>query len=220
MLKPTKKPKVIVFDVDGTLTDRITWYQVTEKLGGSTARHADLFMRYLNDELSYNALKKKLFKVWEHNGPIHRSQLKTIFEEIHIKGEAIDVINKLQARGYKICLISGSIRMFIEILAQKFGIKYHYGNSRLIFNKDGYWVDLDYTRAESRLKVEQLHQMLEKTGLSTEDCIAIGDGKNDIGLFQEVPGVVVNGKSEHLTELAWQNAKYIPRILQILESLE
>ena len=170
--------------------------------------------------MSYEMVKKELFKIWRTKGPVHRDQLREILSQIHIKGEAADVLRNLQKRGYQICLISGSMKMFVEILAEKFKIEHHYGNSRFVFDDDGYWVDIEYTKGEGQLKIEQFYDFLEKTGLEKEDCLAIGDGENDIPLFQEIPGVVVNASNEHLKELAWQNAKYLPRILQILESIE
>lgn len=220
MTTPTHKPKAIISDVDETLTDRITWYQLTEKLGGSPARHAHLFMQYRHGKMSYEMVKKELFKIWRVQGPVHRDQLREILSQIHIKGEAADVLRNLQKRGYQICLISGSMKMFVEILAEKLNIEYYYGNARFIFDDDGYWVDIEYNKEEGQLKIEQLHDFLEKTGLKKEDCITIGDGDNDIELFQEIPGIVVNANSEHLKELAWQDAKYLPRVLQILESIE
>ncbi len=220
MLTPKQKPKAIIFDVDETLTDRVTWYELTEQLGGSAYDHADLFMTYLDGKISYQTVKKELFKIWYTNGPVHKNKLTKIFKNIHIKGEAISLITTLQDKGYKLCLISGSMQPFIEELAHRFNIKHYYGNSKFIFDKDDYWTDIEYTKEESQLKVEQFRDFLSKTGYKPTECIAIGDGDNDVELFRVIPGIAVNPRNEHLKELAWQNVKYLPRILQILETLE
>jgi len=220
MLVPKQKPKAIIFDVDETLTDRVTWYELTEQLGGSTYKHADLFMTYLDGKISYQTVKKELFKIWNTNGPVHKDRLVEIFKNIHIRGEAVSLINSLQEQGYELCLISGSMELFIKELANRFGIKHHYGNSSFVFDENGHWVDLEYTKEEGQLKVEQFQDFLDKTNYSPEECIAVGDGDNDIDLFRLIPGIVINPKSEHLKELAWQEIKYLPRITQILKTLE
>ncbi|MBU1885095.1 HAD-IB family phosphatase [Patescibacteria group bacterium] len=220
MLIPKQKPKAIITDVDSTLTERTTWYELTERLGGSSYKHADLFMKYLRGKISFQQVKKDLFKLWNTNGPVHKNKLIEIFRDIPLRGEAFSLINQLQEKGYSLCLISGSIEMFIDEIAKKFNIDHYYGNSIFHFDENGYWTDLDYTRNEEHLKIKQFEDFLKKTGFKDDECIAIGDGDNDLELFSRIPGIVVNPKSEHLKELAWQEVKYLPRVLQLLESIE
>lgn len=219
-MEPIKEPQAVICDVDETLTERVTWYALTDKLGGSAARHANLFMNYLRKKINYQEMKQGLFEMWTANGPVTKQQLEDIFQTIHLKGEAVDFINQLKSRGYEICLISGSIKMFIKSIAEKYGIKHHYGNSEFVFDEHGHWVDFKYTRDEGALKIKQFQDFLDKTGFEQHDCIAVGDGDNDIELFQEIPGIVVNASNEHLKEIAWRDAKYLPRVLQILDSIE
>jgi HAD superfamily phosphoserine phosphatase-like hydrolase len=220
MLVPKKKPKAIITDVDSTLTERTTWYELTERLGGSPYKHAELFAKFLRGEISFNLVKDELFKLWRTNGPVHKDQLAEIFRDIPLRGDAYSVVNSLKESGYTLCLISGSIEMFIEEVAKRFGIDHYYGNSIFHFDEKGYWVDLNYNKDEERLKMEQFEDFLKKTGFKAEECVAIGDGDNDLGIFSRVPGIIVDPKSEHLRELSWQEVKYLPRVLQILESLK
>ena len=219
MLIPKQKPKAIITDVDSTLTERTTWYELTERLGASPYEHASLFRKFLEGEISYKQVKKDLFKLWNVNGPIHKDKLIKIFNEIPLRGEAFSLINKLKEDGYTLCLISGSIEMFIAEIAKKFKVNHYYGNSIFHFDENGYWTDLEYTKDEKCLKVEQFEDFLEKTGFKAEECIAIGDSENDLGIFGKIPGIVVNPKSDLLKELAWQEVKYLPRVLQLLESI-
>jgi len=219
MLIPKQKPKAIITDVDSTLTERTTWYELTERLGASPYEHASLFRKFLEGEISYKQVKKDLFKLWNVNGPIHKDKLIKIFNEIPLRGEAFSLINKLQEEGYTVCLISGSIDMFVTEIAKKFKIDHHYGNSIFHFDENGYWIDLDYSRDEEQLKIEQFDDFLKKTGFKEEECVAIGDGDNDRSIFSRIPGIVVNPKSEHLKELAWKEVKYLSRVLQLLESI-
>jgi phosphoserine phosphatase len=220
MLIPKQKPKAIITDVDATFTERTTWYALTERLGGSSYEHADLFMKFARREMSFYQVKKELFKLWNTNGPVHKDKLIEIFRDIRLRGDGFSVINRLKEAGYTICMISGSIEMFIEEIAKKFEIEHYYGNSKFIFDENDIWVDLEYSREEGRLKVEQFHDFLDKTGFKPEECIAIGDGENDLELFSLIPGIVINSQCEHLKELAWEEVKYLPRVIQLLETIE
>lgn len=219
MLIPKQKPKAIITDVDSTLTERTAWYELTDRLGGSSYKHADLFAEFLQGDLSYQKLKEELFKIWNANGPVHKDKLAKIFREIPLKGEAISLIRKLQEKGYIVCLISSSISMFVEEVAKKLNVKHHYGNPIFQFDENGYWIDFDYTRGEEILKMEQLDDFQKRTGFKDENCVAIADGINDIEMFRRLPGIVVDPKSTHLKELAWQKVKFLPRVFQLLESI-
>jgi HAD superfamily phosphoserine phosphatase-like hydrolase len=139
MLIPKQKPKAIITDVDSTLTERTTWYELTERLGASPYEHASLFRKFLEGEISYKQVKKDLFKLWNVNGPIHKDKLIKIFNEIPLRGEAFSLINKLKEDDYTLCLISGSIEMFIAEIAKKFKVNHYYGNS--IFHFDLYRIN-------------------------------------------------------------------------------
>lgn len=218
-LRPTKKIKVVVVDVDKTLTGQTTWYAVTEQLGGDTGQHAQIFTSYLNGRKTYQEMKNELFKVWTKKGPVTKDQLQKIFVDVHLKGEALSVFNKLQERGYTLVLISSSVDLFVKTVAKRFGIDHWYGNSRLIFDKKQHWVDFEYDREEAKLKVHQFRDFISKTKFSPEECIAIGDDENDIELFKIIPGIAVKTNSDHLLQVAWQEVKYLPKVVQLLESI-
>ncbi len=219
MPTPTHKPTGLVFDVDKTLTEKTTWLELTEKLGGDPSRHAEIFSDFLNYEVSYDEMKKDLFKLWNSKGKVHRDQIKEICRDVHLKGEAFATFNALSERGYDLCLISGSFDIFVEIVAERFGIKCWKANSTLIFDDQGYWVDVDYDRNEAHVKEVQLDQLINDNHLSTQDIIAIGDSDNDVEIFKMVPGIAIHTDSDLLKQLAWKEIDYLPRIVQVLESL-
>lgn len=218
--QPLTKPKAIITDVDQTLTERTTWYELTEKLGGSARKHAEIFAQFLKNHISYDQMKKELFAMWTQNGPVHKDRLMDIFLTVPLRGEAFALFNELQARGFELCLISSSIELFIETVAKRFSIQRWYGNSKLIFDEQGNWIDFEYTKEEALLKKEQLADFLQVTGYAETECIAIGDGDNDIEIFQRVPGIVVGQSvSPHLRELAWNEVQYLSKVIQIVESI-
>lgn len=220
MPTPTKKPKVIIFDVDKTITEETTWYDLGDAIGIDTSEHARLYTAYMAGTMSYDDSRDGLMKLFLENGrKISRKQLENIFYDIRLRPEAIAVIGELQNLGYELCLISSSINMFVEIVSKRLSIADWYANSVFLFDDEDNWINFEYNKEEATLKVRQLDEYLHKKGLSREDCIAVGDGSSDIEIFRAIPGISVHCDNDHLNQLAWKRIKYLPRIPQLLESL-
>jgi len=218
-IKPTSKPKAIIFDVDKTLTDATTWYTLTKALGGNTHAHAQTFFSFLNGKITYQEMKVELFKIWLNKGPVSKQKIQSIVQNVQYTGEALSTFRSLQERGYPLVLISSSFDTFIEEVAKRFEIKHWYANCKFIFDKNDNWIDLEDHKDEAVLKVKQLKEFLKKSKIKPEECMAIGDGENDIELFKIVPGIAFRPATDHLTQVAWQEVKYLPRVIQIIESI-
>lgn len=216
---PNKRPKAIITDVDKTLTERTTWLEISEKLGASIDQHAGIFTDFLNDKIDLEETKEQLFKLWRSKGPVFREDLATIVDGVHLRGEAFDTFVQLQERGYKLCLISSSFDLLVEHVAKRFSIENYYSNAKLIFDSNGEWVDFEFDKSMAALKAKQLDDFLNKTGLQKDECIALGDDINDIDIFRKVPGIAIHSHSDPLKAVAWQSINYLPRVIQVLESL-
>lgn len=219
-LVPSKKPKGIVTDVDDNLTEGTTWYELTERLGADPYTHATVFMSYLNGELDITQTKKLLFENWLQNGPVHRDEIIEICYEIPLRGEAFATFSELQQAGYELYIISGSFDVFVQTVAERFNIRCWKANSTLIFDENGYWVDFDYHKDESEYKAKQLQKMMNYHQIKKHEIVAIGEDINDIEIFKTVPGIAINSDCGHLKRLAWKEIDYLPRIIQLLESIE
>lgn len=217
---PQKKPKAIIFDIDKTLREQNTWYEFTEKLGGTANQHASIYTQLISGQISMEETRKQVLEMWTANGPVSRKKVKEVIDSIHLRGEAVSLINELQAKGFTICLISGLLNDFVTVFAQRYSIKYHYGNGELVFDKNNLLVDYLYDPQQAKNKTQLLDKFLQVASLQEDECIAIGDSYNDALLFQRVPGIAVHPETEHIGELAWKQVKYLPRVMQLIESIE
>lgn len=222
MIFPTKKPKLIVCDVDKTLTSANTWFELTKALGGDIEQHFQFYKAYLNNEESLEVLSGKLLAMLEksYGRKIHKEVLYDIFFRIPLKGEAYSTFIDLRELGYELILISSSMDMFIEIVANRLQIPHWYANSVFQFDENGYWIGFAYDKNESELKLKQLLEFIQKHGFAEDECIVLGDSKNDVELFKHFSGVAVDTDDVQLTSLAWKEIKFLPSLLQILEELQ
>ena len=63
-----KDIKVIVFDVDGTLTNDISWYNITQELGADQEMHRQIFQDFKAGLITYPKAKDDLIKIWQSTG--------------------------------------------------------------------------------------------------------------------------------------------------------
>ena len=60
--------KAVVFDIDNTLTNDVSWLKATELLGASVEKHVDIFDKFSKNKLSYKVSKQQLIQLWEDTG--------------------------------------------------------------------------------------------------------------------------------------------------------
>lgn len=217
----TTKPKVIICDVDKILTGTNSWYTLTSLLNGDEEKHYDFYNSFYRGEITFDELKAKLFELWEQGfgGKIHRDDLEEIFFKIELRGGAFSTISEIHERGYKVCLVSSFIDIFVKMSADRLRIDDWYANGVAIFDENGYWVDLSYDKDESKHKLEQVESYLRKNNIDKGEALILGDGSSEIDLFKQYPGVAINTENDELKRLAWKEIKFLPTILQVLQVL-
>jgi HAD superfamily phosphoserine phosphatase-like hydrolase len=218
---PAGNPKVIICDVDKMLTGTNSWYTLTSLLHGDVEKHYEIYNSFYKEEISFDEMKKKLFKLWEDGfgKKIHRDDLEDIFFKIVLKGEAFSTFGDLHEKGYRACLVSSFIDIFVKMSADRLRIDDWYANGVAIFDDDGYWVDFSYNKDESGLKLKQVEEYLKKNSIDANQVLVLGDGSSEIGLFEHFPGVAIDTEYDQLKRLSWKEIKFLPTILQVLQTL-
>lgn len=166
--------------------------------------------------INYQEAKAKLIELWRITGNANKFQ-KKIFEDIPIKHDAHVVINELSNK-YRICLISGSIDLFVKGIANSLNVESWYANTKLEFDVNDKLKDFDYTLKKSEKKLDQFREFQSKFNLSPDECAIVGDGESDELLFEEL-GVAIllesNQKTEKLIKLADYHIFNLRDLLQI-----
>jgi len=218
---PKGNPTVVICDIDKMLTGANSWYSLTTLLNADVERHYGLYNSFYKGEITFDEMKVKLFKLWEkgYGGKIHRDDLENIFFRIVLRGEAFSTIGQIQEKGYKVCLVSSFIDIFVQMTADRLRIDDWYSNGVAVFDENGYWVDLSYDMDESKLKLKQVEEYLHKHNINKSEALILGDGSSEIDLFQHCPGVAIDTEYDQLKRLAWKEIKFLPTILQVLLEL-
>ena len=216
-----KNLKVIIFDIDGTLTEGVdSWYFLTEHLGGDVQEHQRVLQTQERGELSESQAKNLMLnRVWHIERGITKKEIEEIFNVVPIKKDAGGVIRYLKDKDYILCLITGSVEPFAKIIAEKLGIDYYYANTPFVYDDHGVLIDYHRDPEADKKKLEQLKVFLTERGLEPEECVAVGNSWNDIELFSYTGnGIAVKSpeRNEELENIAWKTIAALSELKEIL----
>lgn len=214
-----KKFKVVIFDIDGTLTPMNSWLAITRDIGGSVAEHLAIYEEHVKGGVGLDDAKRRLLEMWQASGNDNRSHIESLFDSWPVRPEAYSLISELKQYDYLVCLITGSISIYAEYMAKKLGVSKYYANGKLHFSKEGKLIDFDYTTDEASLKLHQFKDFCDSNGLLADECVVVGDSDNDIELFRATGhGILLLNKkvSDELRKVAWKQVTSLNEIMSLL----
>jgi HAD superfamily phosphoserine phosphatase-like hydrolase len=203
--------KAVIFDIDGTLTNEESWTALAKEASGS-------FDDLHNRKKEYGKAKQRLLADWQEHGKTDRSHVIGLFDGWPLKAGAASIFEQLRMRETPVCLISGSIDLYVKSVAKQLGVKDYYFNAALHY-KGNKLTEIEYDPDQVGLKLEQLNAYCQKRGFKLKDCAAVGDSSNDIELFRATGrGILVEGggATDELRKAAWKTVDSLAEIPALL----
>jgi HAD superfamily phosphoserine phosphatase-like hydrolase len=210
--------KAVIFDIDGTLTEEVSWTGLTRAMGGSAERHMKIFHDYLNEVIDYPESKRQLLGLWQATGNANLSFMKQLFANWRLRQDSADTIDWLSQKGYEVGLITGSFNVYAEAVASQLAIGNYYANTELIFDSAGKLIDYHYYRDQAQKKLAQLHAFCDKFHIDAGACVAVGDADNDLDLFRTTGHGILLGDSTNavLIKASWKRIRALSEIKALL----
>ena len=196
----TSNIKAIIFDIDGTLHADISWLKLTEGLGASVEKHMEIFDNYLENKISYKIAKVSLIKLWQKTGNANKKYMADMFASWNLKPDAHATIDYLKNK-YKVILISGSVDLYVQVVANKLGVKDWRANTTLDWDVKGNLTNFHYIRNQAAKKVNQFIKIKKSMKLKNDNFAVIGDGDSDVALFEKIKCSVMVEKEKAHPEL-------------------
>jgi phosphoserine phosphatase len=111
------------------------------------------------------------------------SALAQVIERIPLTDGAERLVATLRRLGYKTAILSGGFTFFGSVLQQRLGIDHLHANTLVI--RDGVVTgEVQLPIVDGARKAEMLQAIATAEGLSLEQCIAVGDGANDLPMLR------------------------------------
>jgi phytol kinase len=177
-----RKPRLIVFDVEGVLIPKNRFIFDVGKSLGIPQLLKMLFFGFLY-EIGVVTLKTALKRIFRVMRGVKLERLTRIFEELPSKPELNYVFAQLKARNCKTALISSGLPIaVVEKLANAtgadlaFGIEVGVNDETLTGEIGGQVID-----ADGKFKV--LSQIMKAEDYEPKDCVVIADDRNNSCIF-------------------------------------
>lgn len=175
--------KAVFFDMDGTLTDRISsWEWVHRHFGVDNRGSWEAFLRGEIDDAEFMRRDIALWKA-AHPEKVHLERIRGALGEIPLVPGARELVDALHADGARTIIVTGGLDLLAERVCREVGIHEHVGNG-LCADEHGYLLDEGILRVPVNDKGQPVRHLLQRLGLRPEETAAIGNSGQDVAMFQ------------------------------------
>ena len=185
-----KRKKVIVFDMDSTIVDGEVIDEMA-KIVGVEKQVKALTEKGMRGEINF--VQSLRTRVSFLKG-LRVKSLESLAKTFKLTKGSEELIAALKEMGFKIALISGGFTYFTDVLKDRLGFDYAFGNeleikkARLTGRIKGRIID-------AQRKAEIMDEICRKEGITRDEVVAVGDGSNDrIMLANAGLGIAFNAK--------------------------
>lgn len=191
--------KLIVFDIDGTITSHVSsWRYIHEKLGLWDVLAKKYQDEFLAGKISYRRFCQLDASHWKG---IEESLIKKAFKSVKYSKNAESVIKKLKSESYCLVAVSTGLQFMAEKLKADLGFDLVVSNRLNVRNgkmTGGVKINISHGAKGRALK-----KILKTFRVKPSDMIAVGDSEGDIPMM-EMAGysIAFNSSSDKLSRAA------------------
>lgn len=191
--------KLIIFDLDGTLTkERSIWEYIHKQLGKWYGFAEEYQNQFLAGNISYEEFCERDAEVWKG---MKVEELLEIVKTVPFHPGVEALINHLKQKGLKLSMVSSGLSLLTHWVHQKYGFDYSVSNDLL--HENGVLTGKVKIQVYYDKKAEWVEKILKRFGVKPEEVIAIGDSKGDIDMFHRVGfSIAFNSSCQKLDQIA------------------
>ncbi len=193
------KYKLIIFDIDGTITRHISsWRYIHEKLDLWDVLARKYQEQFLSGKISYRRFCELDAAHWKG---LSIKKLRDVFKNIKYSRNAKDVVGKLKSMGFKLAAVSTGLQFITDRIKDELDFDYVIGN-RLNVRKGkltgGVRINISHGA-----KGKTVRDILKRFKIKPSQMIAVGDSEGDMPMLK-VAGysIAFNFSSPELSEIA------------------
>ena len=198
------KYKLIVFDIDGTITRHISsWRYIHEKLGLWDVLARKYQDQFLAGKISYRRFCELDAAHWK-GMPVRK--LYSIFKHIRYSKNAKRAVKKLKKEGFKLAAISTGLQFMTERVKEELGFDYVVSNR--LNARSGKLTGGVTVNISHGAKGKTLRSILKRFKVKPHEMIAVGDSEGDIPMIKLAGySIAFNSSSKKLSKLVDYNCK-------------
>lgn len=207
--------KILSFDLDKTILEVNSWEVINTYLGISKEEDDNFYKMFKNGEISYGEwLKLDLF-LWKSRNENCSPEAILSSVDLPVRKDFLEMLNivKVKFPDLKIGIISGAPDFVVKYFGDKFGLDFYVADNKMDFETGEVRL---YGDGVSEDKIRVLDDLCLKYEVDINDCMHVGDGDNDLGIFKATgKGVTFNWCSQNIKD----SAKYVISDFSELENV-
>ena len=213
----SKFAKVIVFDMDSTLIDAETIDELA-RAADVAKKVADITDRAMNGKLDYGQALSERVNLLKG---LSLKEAQDAVDKMPLMPGAKELVKYVKDAGYKTAMVSGGFTLSADRIGELLDIDYVFSNE-LIVNDRHLTGDVTGPLTRQNSKGDVFEEIARQNGVKPDECVVIGDGANDICIFEKAGYSIAFNSKEILREYAdvvvtQKNLKAVIPVIQALD---
>ena len=198
------KYKLIIFDIDGTITRHISsWRYIHEKLGLWQKRAFCYQEQFFAGKISYRKFCALDAAHWKG---MSESRIRRIFGSVLYSRNAEACIKKLRRAGFKLVAISTGLQFMPDRIMKE--LKFDYALSNRLISRKGKLTGGVKINIAHGAKDKILRMIFKRFDVKPHEVICVGDSEGDIPLAKICGhSIAFNSSSEELSRISDYDCK-------------
>lgn len=208
-------PRLIAFDLNKTLINENSWYDLNVAMGVTPEEDAELMRMAAAGEITDAEGQRRLLAMYRERGDVSRRNIERILGAYTYMAYAQETVQSLQSRGYEIAIISGAMDVLVRMVAEDLGVTVWRASNVCHFDANQQLVRIDAPISDENDKLRQLQELAAQRYIRVQDCMVVGDGANDAALFAATGNGVTFADSAIKEQARWviRNLAELPDIV-------
>jgi len=181
----TRKPdkiELVVFDMDGVLTDTISsWKYVHDYFGSSNDRSVNAYLQGKIDDMEFIKRDVSLWRI--DDKPITHGKLVEILSDVPLMKGVKKCIGFLNGHGVKTAIVSAGLDILARRVADETGIDHVFANG-LKADKKGFVTGEGLLNVKLMYKEKTIEELSKISEISLGRIAAVGNSCFDIPMFE------------------------------------
>lgn len=190
--------KLVFFDLDGTLKLCPDPYQHIHEHLGLPEVARDFAAMFERSEIDSDEWIRRDVALWRGQ---NRSEMLDLVRQIPYTPGARETVRRLKTRGIRIAVVSTGLQIHADTVKAELGLDHAVAN-QIVFDGDAATGEV-VIQVHEEDKASVVSDIMEIEGVSPHECLAVGDGEADIGMFETCRvGIAIRPASDEVRRAA------------------